>query len=77
MIISHTGNWKQRHRVIDVIFLAVGTKKKSKLKTKKNLVLVNTFINTKALCTSFLMLVFWGLACLGLCLGWLVMNNVW
>lgn len=35
MIISHTGNWKQRHsRAIDVIFLAVGTKKKSKLKTK-------------------------------------------
>lgn len=73
MIISHTGNWKQRHsRAIDVIFLAVGTKKNPNLK-QKPAVSVDTFINTKSLCTRFLMLVF----CLDLCLGWLVMNNVW
>lgn len=30
MIISHTGNWKQRHsRAIDVIFLARRNKKKN------------------------------------------------
>lgn len=58
MIISHTGNWKQRHsRAIDVIFLAVGKKKNPNLK-QKPAVSVDTFINTKSLCTRFLMLVF-------------------
>lgn len=63
MIISHTGNWKQRHsRAIDVIFLARRNKKiNPNLKQKPGV--SRTFINTKALCTRFLMLVFWGLAC--------------